>query len=229
MGTRLTVTCANIGTKWHPVWVERLYNMVEEHCSMEFDFRCITDRPELYPDWGVPFSRELEYVDRVYRQPNRNMVMNIHKPQGAWAKCDIFLPTFGPGPIINFDLDIVILDDIAPLVRKQLHMPWQGEKHNGSIYSFTPDVSTEAIYPRFIPYERYPRGEQEYVVDAYGPVRDLEDCYSYKIHVACRGGKIPPGARVIYFHGYPTPADDKIAALPWVRPTWEGLQRIQRQ
>ena len=138
MGTagKLTVTCANIGDKWHPVWVDRLYQMVEENCSVPFDFRVITDRPEDYPEWGVPLSRPIVLVDGVWKRPSEKMVLNVHKPQGCWAKLDAFLPHFGPGPVINLDLDCVILDDIAPLIRGSLHMPWQEDKFNGSVYSF---------------------------------------------------------------------------------------------
>jgi hypothetical protein len=205
--------------------------MVEANCSVPFDFKVITDRPELYPDWAVPFSRQIYPTDKVWQDPTPNMVLNVGKPQGAWAKCDIFKRGFACGPVINLDLDIVILDDIAPLVRDTLHMPHQGEKHNGSVYSFTPDLDTDRIYPKFIPYDRYPRGEQEYVHDAYyPPMGDLPDCYSYKIHIASKYGRKPPeGARIVYFHGYPTPADDSVQDLQWVRETWRGLEGIQRK
>lgn len=226
---RLTVLCTNVGNKWDPVWVDRLYAMVEEHCSVPFDFRVITDNPELYPDWGVQLSRPMVWVDGVWQKPDSRLMMNINKPQGCWAKLDCFLPTWGGNPVIHLDLDCVILDDIAPLARTQLHMPWQGDKFNGSVYSFTPNALTEYVYPQVIPYNIYPRGEQEYVQDTFGNVGILHDCYSYKIHIASRYGKNPPeGTRIIYFHGYPTPASDEVQSLPWVKRSWRGLTRVER-
>jgi hypothetical protein len=212
------------------VWVERLYQMVREHCSVEFQFKVITDNPDHYGEWAVPFSREIEMTDKVWTKGTKTMMMNRGKPQGAWAKCDIFRDGFADGPVINLDLDVVILDDIAPLVRDTLHMPWQGQKHNGSVYSFTPDERS-MIYPHFIPYTQFPRGEQEYVAAAYdGTVGNLPDCYSYKIHIASKYGRQPPeGTRIVYFHGYPTPADDSIQNLEWVRRSWKGLKRIERE
>ncbi|UCF78880.1 MAG: hypothetical protein JSW03_00965 [Candidatus Eiseniibacteriota bacterium] len=229
MAIPLTVVCTLIGDKWHPVWVHRLHRMVEEHCSIPFDFRVITDRPEAFPEWGVPFSRPIVEVDGVWTKPDRRMMMNIHKPQGCWGKLDSFILQVN-GPIIHLDLDCVILDDIAPLIRKNLHMPWQGDKFNGSVYSFTPDEWSDMVYPQVIPYREYPRGEQEYVVDAYpGKVQILHDVYSYKIHVASKYGKQPPeGARIVYFHGYPTPATEAVQDLPWINRTWRGLPRVER-
>jgi hypothetical protein len=205
--------------------------MVEENCSVPFEFRCITDKPELYPEWGVQLSRPIEWVDKRWEKDAPQLVLHRDKPQGCWAKLDAFLPTFGPGPVICLDLDIVILDDIVPLARQELHMPWQGDKFNGSVYSFTPhQIFTEALYPRNIPYREYPRGEQEFVQDSYWiGVKPLNDCYSYKIHVASRYGRNPPdGARVVYFHGYPTPATQQVYELPWVNRTWRGLERVER-
>lgn len=229
-GNPLTVLCTNVGDKWDPVWVERLYAMVDEHCSIPFNFRCITDDPDLYPDWGVPVSRDVVWVPTVWTSPTPKLVLNVNKPQGCWAKLDAFLPTWGSNPVIHLDLDVVILDDIAPLVRNNLHMPWQGDKFNGSVYSFTPDFLTESIYPRVIPYNEHPRGEQEYVQEAYGSVGMLHDCYSFKIHIASRPNKEPPeGARIVYMHGYPTPASPTIRQLRWIRDSWGGLEPVERQ
>lgn len=224
----LTVACTNIGTKWHPVWVERLHRMVQDNCSVDFDFRVITNNPEDYPGVAIPLSRDIEWVDHVHQIDDPRMVLNRGKPQGCWGKLDAFLPTMGVNPVIHLDLDIVILDDIAPLARQTLHMPNQGNKFNGSVYSFTPSPEIEAIYPDRIPYSTHPRGEQEFVQESY-PVKELPDCYSYKIHVASRYGRNPPeGARIIYHHGYPTPASESVQDVPWISRTWTGLTKVER-
>lgn len=202
--------------------------MVEEHCSVPFQFKVITEDPDRFPEWGVPFSREVVWTDTIACKKDHRMVMNRGKPQGCWGKLDAFLPSFGPGPVMCLDLDITILDDIAPLISDTLRMPWQGSKFNGSIYSFTPSEETARLYPELIPYDTHPRGEQEFVQESYGRVRPLDDCYSYKIHIASRYGRNPPpGARIIYHHGYPTPASDSVQ-FPWISRTWRGLKRRER-
>lgn len=113
MGNALTIVCANVGDKWSPVWVERLYRMVEENCSVPFEFRCITDRPDDYPEWGVPLSREVEWVDKKWEKDAPQLVMHRQKPQGCWAKLDAFLPQFNSEHVICLDLDIVICGDLA--------------------------------------------------------------------------------------------------------------------
>lgn len=230
MEPQITVACALIGNKWPDVWVWRLKRMVEENCSVPFDFKCITDRPENFPGFGVPFSREIVLTDDHHsRIPNDpRMILNRDKPQGCWAKLDFFKDGFSELPVIGMDLDVVILDDIAPLVRDTLHMPQDTPgHHNGSVYSFTPGSIPE-VYPKFIPYREYPRGEQEYVAAA-GEAQPLPDCYSFKLHIASRPGKEPPpGTRIVYFHGRPTPATEQMQQYGWISRTWKGLPRLER-
>jgi hypothetical protein len=227
----LTVLCANVGTKWDAVWVHRLQQMVSENCSVPFQFKVVTNRLGEYPEeWGVPLSRNVVWTRDHHSQipDSADLVLNTDKPQGCWAKLDFFIDQFGPQPIIALDLDVVILDDIVPLIRKNVHMPMQSPGHgNGSIYSFTPGF-TGWKPPKKIPYRARPRGEQEYV-QAMTEARPLPDCYSFKTHVASRPGKQPPpGTRIVYFHGRPTPADDKVQDLDWVSRTWRGFDRIER-
>ena len=226
-GEPLTVVCAHIGNKWGSVWVERLHRMVSDHCSVDFQFKVITDHPERFPEWGIPFSREIEWVNKVWVKDSDKLMLDRGKPQGCWGKLDAFLPQF-PGPVICLDLDVVILDDIAPLVRENLHMPWQGTKYNGSVYSFTPSAETYRLYPEQIPYSTHPRGEQEFVQETHGAVQPLPGCYSYKIHVAGRGGNPPEDTRIVYFHGFPTPASDSVQNHHWISRTWKGMNRIER-
>lgn len=231
MGSKVTVLCANVGNKWFSSWVYRLHQMVEETISVPFDFKVITDNPEYYPEaWVMPLSRRVLWTDDHHSQiPDQpNLILNRAKPQGCWAKLDFFIDQYGPNPVIGLDLDVCILDDIYPLVREELHMPYQTEGHgNGSVYSFTPG-KIGWHPPIKIPYRTRPRGEQEYVQNETG-AQELPDCYSYKLHVATRPGKQPPpGTRIVYFHGQPTPANDALQNIDWISRTWKGIDRVER-
>ena len=231
MDPKLTVACALIGTKWPDVWVHRLHRMVEEHCSVPFDFKVITDRVSAFPDWGVPFSREIVWTDNHHsRIPNDpRMILNRDKPQGCWAKTDVFQKGFANTPIICLDLDIVILDDIAPLASDKFGMAHDGQKFNGSVYSFTESEATKKGYADILPLAARPRGEQEWVADQVEQVHIVPDCYSFKLQVASRPGKEPPpGTRIVYFHGMPTPASKSVQDIGWISRTWKGLEKLER-
>jgi hypothetical protein len=204
--------------------------MVEETISVPFDFKVVTDN-DTYPDeWTVPLSRRIFWTTDHHSETRDQpaLVMNRDKPQGCWAKLDFFLDQYGPNPVIGLDLDICILDDIFPLVRKEVHMPYQTPGHgNGSVYSFTPGHAGWEP-PTKIPYSTRPRGEQEYVQDCTG-AKELPDCYSFKLNVASRKDKEPPpNTRIVYFHGRPTPAHDSLQSIHWISRTWKGLDRVER-
>lgn len=226
----LTVACALVGKKWEDVWVYRLARMVEENCSVPYRFVCITDR-ELPGIECVPFSREIVWTDDHHSRirDDERLVLNRNKPQGCWAKLDVFQEGFATGPVICLDLDIVITGDLAELIRDDLHMGYDGVKMNGSIYSFTPSEQTKALYPAKIPFSTRPRGEQEWAFETYGDTQYLKNTYSFKMQVANRYGKKPPeDAVVVFFHGRPTPADDKLQEIGWISRTWKGLDRSER-
>jgi hypothetical protein len=205
--------------------------MVQATISVPFDFKVITTTDDQYPEeWVVPLSRSVIWTDahhsEIRDQPN--LVLNRNKPQGCWAKLDFFIDQYGPNPVIGLDLDVVVLDDIAPLVREELHMPYQTPGNgNGSVYSFTPK-KVGWTPPHKIPYRARPRGEQEYVQAMTG-AQELPDCHSFKLNVASRPNKEPPpGTRIVYFHGRPTPADDSLQYIHWISKTWKGLDRVER-
>jgi hypothetical protein len=207
--------------------------MLTEHCR-DFEFKVIVDpdNEKHYPkEWIWPLSREIVWTDvHASRISNSTkMVLNRCKPQGCWGKLDAFLPSFSKKPTIILDLDIVILDDLFPLFETDYGMPVDREGHfNGSVYLFHPGEHSASVYPTKIPYRQYPRGEQEFAADRLKP-QVLPDCYSYKAHIASRSGKQPPpGTRIVFFHGYPTPASPSVENINWVNRTWRGLDKHER-
>lgn len=236
MGTdTLNIWCANIGWKWHDNWVRRLQRMVEQNCSIPYRFRCISDH-EIDGVEVQPFSREIikteHHHSRTRNQPQ--MVLNEGKPQGCWAKVDVWKAPLGTYNLL-LDLDVCVVSDLAQLVsvvpaaardcRHTASSPWM----NGSCVSWKSTEHTQNVYPRFIPYREFPRGEQEYVQKALGGFIPFEGVYSFKCHLTGKTRQVlPEDAVVIFFHGHPTPASDKVQDLGWISKTWRGIERIER-
>jgi hypothetical protein len=91
------VLCLKHGTKYSADYVNRLYNMVARHCTLDYEFVCLTDDP----------------ADIDYR------VKTIPLPRGIsgwWCKPYMFskdLPL--NGTVLYMDLDVVIANNIDKL------------------------------------------------------------------------------------------------------------------
>lgn len=214
----LTILCGNVGWKWDDVWVHRLRRMVETHCSKPHRFICISDHS----------------IDGITTAPARPITLDPNKPQGCWVKTDYFNREIsGDGPCIALDLDVTIVGDIAPLVRDTLHSsqdPRTTDRYmNSSVMSWTPSAATDSIRPAKIPYDQYPRGDQEYIAASYPDYGILPDCYSYKGHVKGDKDILKADTRVVFFHGTPTPASPRPMKHQWNAKSWKGLTPIERR
>lgn len=210
--------------------------MVEEHCSVPYRFRCISDH-DIPGVECVPFSREIIESDEHHSHTRNSphMVMNKGKPQGCWAKVDAWkLAPLGSYNLI-LDLDICITGDIAELIsdepagardgRHTEGRPWL----NGSVIAWKSTPETQAVYPTKIPYAAYPRGEQEYVQKMLGGFKPMLNVASYKCDLSgTHRHKIPERYVIIFFHGQPTPANDELQQYRFVSETWKGIERIER-
>jgi hypothetical protein len=209
--------------------------MVEENCSVPYDFRCISDH-DIEGVETVPFSRDIQVTEAHHSQTRNSpqMWLNEGKPQGCWAKVDAWLAPLGSFNIL-LDLDVCVVSDLAQIIsvvpagardcRHTDSKPWL----NGSCISWKSTEHTQAVYPEGIPYQEYPRGEQEYVQAALGGFIPLGGVYSYKCHLTGKTRKVlPDDTVVVFFHGHPTPANDALQEFGWVNRTWRGIERIER-
>ena len=95
----ISILCVRFGTRYGREYVERLRNMVARHCSLPYEFVCLTDDPT--PIEGV----------RLIVQPNAGYA------RGWWHKVHMFDPCLPlQDRVLYFDLDIVIISDINKLV-----------------------------------------------------------------------------------------------------------------
>lgn len=123
------VLCLKHGTKYSADYVNRLYNMVKRHCTLDIEFVCLTD-------------------DRQGINPN---IMILPLPEyltGWWCKPYMFsndLPL--KGTVLYMDLDVVIADNIDKLFTfepdrwctirdftRKMRPMWQ--KYNSSVVRF---------------------------------------------------------------------------------------------
>jgi hypothetical protein len=235
------VLCMKWGTKYGPEYVNRLYGMVARHLRGPFRFVCLTDRSD-----GV--RPEVECL------PIPPLALPEGIPERGWKKLTTFEADLHglTGTALFLDLDVLIVDDLAPffehpgefLIIHDWKRPWR-VTGNSSVYRFRlgahPDVlaafraTHEDVRRRF-------RNEQAFLSDllhrqgklAYWPATW---CCSFKYHCIprwpsnwWRAPGIPPGTRIVVFHGEVNPPDAlvgrrnrrwrHIEPSPWVAEHW---------
>lgn len=89
----LTIACVKAGTKYDLIWVDKLYNAVVRNIQLEFEFVCLSD------------------ADTDYRT-----IPLISNSDSYWNKLELFRPNLFNGPVLYFDLDVVICKDITNVV-----------------------------------------------------------------------------------------------------------------
>lgn len=123
------ILCLKHGEKYSADYVNRLYNMVQRNCTLDFEFVCLTDN-----------AKDINSNIKILPLPN--------DLQGWWCKPYMFskdLPI--KGTILYMDLDVVISNNIDKLFTYQpnqwctlrdftraLRPKW--EKYNSSVVRF---------------------------------------------------------------------------------------------
>jgi hypothetical protein len=140
------VLCLKHGTKYSADYVNKLYNMVARHCTLDYEFVCLTDDP----------------ADIDYR------VKTIPLPRGIsgwWCKPYMFskdLPL--NGTVLYMDLDVVIANNIDKL------FTWS-PGHWCTIRDFT-----RAMRPKWHKYNssvvRFEAGSLDFVWESFNKDKD---------------------------------------------------------
>lgn len=142
---RVNIICIKWGTKYPAYYVNRLYAGVVKHLKRPFHFFCMTEfsdgiRPEvkILPLPMEPFSDAIVHT------------LEESKRKGAYGKVSLFKPGLidSPGPILGFDLDVVItgqLDDLVDFAPGKVCMrhDWLAARRgrpdgHGSVFRFDP-------------------------------------------------------------------------------------------
>ena len=242
MSADRVILCMKWGTKYGPEYVNRLYAMVRRHLKGDFKFVCLTDDGN-----GVNPAVQIFPIPEV--------LMKAAKRDGGWKKLTTFEADLHglKGTALFLDLDVVIVDDITPffevpgdfLIIHDWKRPWR-VTGNSSVYRFVlgahPEVlaefraDPEAARAKF-------RNEQAFLSDVIhkqGKLKYWDDawCASWKYHCVpawplsyLKDPSIPPGARILIFHGVANPPDAlvgrsnsawrKMRPAPWIADHWK--------
>ena len=114
--------CVLYGTKYKPIYVQNLYNMVTRNLSVPHKFYCFTD--------NIKLDKILE-GDIIVRQ------FPLHDMQGWWNKMQLFHPDNElSGVNLYMDLDVVIMRNIDCFA----------EYDNDTTFSITSDFNGRKIW-----------------------------------------------------------------------------------
>ena len=243
MSSRVIVCCVKWGTKYPPLYVNRLRNMVARHLSHAHEFVCLTEDP-------AGLATDI----RTLALPGG--------PIGFWNKISLFRrDLFEPGAtIVYLDLDLVIVGAIDFLLEQPgglvVIRDWgtiRGAfnssvmRFNAGEYSFVHDH----FHPRaeeIVASGRF-NGDQDWIAAEVPDAKSFpagkilsykRDLNSNALPLAKKLGldfswlkaprsmtvEVPPGASIIVFHGKPDPEDviDSSYGLwkraPFVKEHW---------
>lgn len=216
------IICIKWGDRYPADYVNRLYNMVKRHTTLDFRFYCFTeDSAGLDGDVIVKPLPELNVapVDNKY---------GYRKEAGL---CDDNLGELNGQRVLFFDLDVVIVDNIDCFFTYPenddffIIDDWKSKKGlvgQASCYSWV--VGTLGYVKKYFEdhpqevVEQFYTASQEFLSDQIikkkGALKFWPDewCRSFRFHCMPIGPlrkfvtpKIPIGTKLVIFHGWPKP------------------------
>lgn len=234
----LTVVCF----KWRPATgyrshfgadaVNTLRRMVARHYQRPHRFVCVTDDAaglDIAVD-VVPLWDEFAAIPSPHGGHNPSCYRRLR--MFAADAGAVFGPRF-----VCVDLDTVITGDVAPLWDRPEDFVIWGETdprswYNGSMFLLTAGARRQ-VYERFDP-RRSPHqakaagrfgSDQGWISHVLGPGEARwtrsDGVYSYRVHLKPNASQLPPGARMVMFHGQIDPWSAPARALPWVREYYQ--------
>jgi hypothetical protein len=242
----VNVICIKWGRKYGPEYVNILRNMVARHLSRPHRFVCLSDDTE-----GLDPTVEVHPIPRVgYADFDQRLPWTFGH---GWLKVATFAaPLYDlVGPTLFIDLDVVIVDSIDAFFDPPgdflVIREWDKDDGTGntSVYRFEANAHPELIEHLKNHKDQVMaevRNEQEYVTQSLAKQGRLgywpdEWCVSFKRHCMKRGlrgwfeeATIPPGAKIVAFHGRPNPPDAiigksgkwyrRVLPVRWVAERW---------
>jgi hypothetical protein len=221
------IICIKWGTPFGPEYVNRLYSGARRNIKSDVRFFCMTEHKEgLHPDIEV-----LELPIEPFLEP-MNAALAVANRQGAMRKTSLFRKELIPdleGPILGFDLDVVITGDLTPIWemapgKVAMRHDWIEARKgrptgHGSVFRYDPrlhgylyDELAENPFKevemargseqRYTSHKAMERGDFDYIPGDL-VVSFKHGCLDLPPINYLRPPKLPYNARVVCFHGRP--------------------------
>lgn len=206
----INVFCLWTGNKYSLEYVTKLHNMVKENLSLEHQFICLTDKPNLHKIDGIIFKQApIAIAD-------------------SWCKLSLFTSSLAEsfkGKAFYLDLDVVITGKLDGLVNKAdskkllTISDWWRKGINSSVMIFELG-SFIKIYTKFKPSDMQRlKGDQDLInevleqseIQHFGEI----EVQSYKANNL--GKEFNKHTKIVVFHGEPKPH----TVGGWVKDYWK--------
>jgi len=209
------ILCVKWGDKYDS-YVDKLKQQVENNCSYDFNFYCLTDNPQKEYDILLP-----THWDKYFNS-NRNSFW-------AYRKCYMFnenlFPEIEGDEFVFFDLDILIHSSIDPLFELDMSSPWivrgwwnnidNCKKNYGKLKS-TPLNSSIIRWNRgqLMPIYDQINNNADFIFFTYPTIDNYFNHCWYNIHDEDKGflKPLPQGVAYSWYKGnvYPTDMEKKV-------------------
>lgn len=212
--------------------VNVLAAMVRRNFRGAYRFSCITDDPAGLDPEIRPLPMFEEHASLVSTHGRQN--------PSCYRRLKLFSPEarelIGPR-ILSLDLDAVITGDVTGLwTRPDDFIAWEGtagkNPYNGSMMMLTAGARP-AVWADFNP-ARSPAlarqagfigSDQAWIAYRLGSGEARwtrsDGVFSWRMHLRLKGGKLPPGARIVFFHGHADPWQATTQSrAPWICDHW---------
>lgn len=221
-------------SKFDAAAVATLRRMVARHYPHPHRFVLFTDDPVRDDARLQGEDVEVwELWDDLAKVPNPSG----HKNPSCYRRLKLFARNVGEwlGPrIVTLDLDTVITGDLSPLWnRPEDFVIWgdtaRSTPYNGSMILFDAGARPqlwEDFHPVFSPQQSRGMGyfgsDQAWIGLCLGPREKkwtrADGVLSFRNEVLPGGGRLPAGARIVFFHGRHDPWDQGTQRMaPWIR------------
>jgi hypothetical protein len=208
-------------------YVNVFRNMIERHLHIEHEVVCITNMPK-----GID--------PRVRIVPLWDTFAELISPHGGISPaCYRRLRAFSPemkdvigSRFISFDLDVVIVRDITPIVQRTEDFvmwgsPLRRTPYNGSLWMMTAGARKE-VFEQFDPLTSplktrnggFHGSDQAWISYLLGSgeatwTPEKDGVYAF---MKMRRAVLPPDARIVFFQGHHDPTSSVVNAMaPWIK------------
>lgn len=236
----VNVVCMKWGSKYGPEYVNRLRSMVQRNLKRQHRFICFTEDAT-----GIDSNVEIRPLPPV-KKP--------HGPEQFWNKLGLLSHPLSDivGTVLSLDLDLVIVDSIDEffdfpgsfVIAHEFTLNAGPKAGNSSVFRFEAGAQASSLRE----FEDDPSGmaaqyryDQDFMSDRIKPITFWPQawCVSFRRHCMhrfpwfyFRSARIPEGAKIVAFHGFPNPPN-AIAGyfrmrgmklcwpVKWVRENWK--------